>query len=49
MANKDICGCALEFQGNILVCVKRCRKHNKPKNLSMQKLNVWDYKISARL
>ncbi|MCK4478280.1 hypothetical protein KAU88_07115 [Candidatus Bathyarchaeota archaeon] len=31
MVNKDVCGCVWEIQGDVWVCVKRCRKHSKPK------------------
>ena len=27
----DLCGCVLEIQEGIMVCVKRCQKHSKPK------------------
>ena len=27
----DICGCIFDIQQGIMVCVKRCSKHSKPK------------------
>jgi hypothetical protein len=27
----DICGCVFEIQEGIMVCVKRCKKHSRPK------------------
>jgi len=27
----DLCGCVFEIQKGIMVCVKRCLKHSKPK------------------
>jgi hypothetical protein len=27
----DICGCVFEIREGIMVCVKRCKKHSRPK------------------
>ena len=28
---RDLCGCVYEIQEGIMVCVKRCKKHSRPK------------------
>jgi hypothetical protein len=28
---KDLCGCIFEIQEGMMVCVKRCQRHSRPK------------------